>query len=373
MARSTAAARDERDRARARATGRRRSRTRRSSCGCSSQVFDDGIAYNAPGAFQLEGPLDLDVLARAFEALTERHEILRTTYAVIDGKPMQIVGPVVPVELNVVDLRARSADERDAEAQRILKEESRFRFDLVNGPVMRPTVIRLDRRRAHPDARTCTTSPPTATRARAIYHDLTVLYEAFADGPPRAARSASDPVRRLRRLAARWLDGGVADSQLEYWKQQAARARPRAWTSRPTFPRPPVRSYVGDNMSSMIDIATREGLRATARRNDATLFVALLAVFATLLGRYSGPGRRRHRHAVRGAQPHRARIDGRLLHQPAGAADRPLGRPDVRRADRARPRAPRSRRSRTPTCRTRRSCARPTRSATSARRRCSRR
>src|SRR5207302_9187004 len=107
-----------------------------------SQVFDDGIAYNAPGSFHLEGPLDLDRLARALEALTERHHILRTTYTVLDGRPMQVVGPVEPVVLNVVDLRSIPADEREAEAQRVLKEESRFRFDLVSGPVMRVTVIR---------------------------------------------------------------------------------------------------------------------------------------------------------------------------------------------------------------------------------------
>src|SRR5450755_1292708 len=108
-----------------------------------SQVFDDGVAYNAPGAFQLEGPLDLDLLARAFEALVDRHEILRTTYTVIDGRPMQVIGPTAPVRLNVVDLRDGDPDERQREAQRILKEESRFAFDLVNGPVMRPTVIRM--------------------------------------------------------------------------------------------------------------------------------------------------------------------------------------------------------------------------------------
>src|SRR5437660_1626325 len=106
-----------------------------------SQVFDDGLAYNAPGAFRLEGRIDLELLARAFQALTERHEILRTTYTVIDGSPMQVVGKAAPVELNVVDIRGWSAEEREAEAQRILKQESRFRFDLVNGPVMRATVI----------------------------------------------------------------------------------------------------------------------------------------------------------------------------------------------------------------------------------------
>ena len=43
-----------------------------------SQVFDDGIAYNAPGAFQLEGPLDLGALARAPEGITKHPDILHT-------------------------------------------------------------------------------------------------------------------------------------------------------------------------------------------------------------------------------------------------------------------------------------------------------
>src|SRR5436190_10927637 len=70
-----------------------------------SQVFDDGIAYNAPGAFELNGSLDLELLARALEALVGRHSILRTTYRLIGGTPMQSIGPVEPVQINLIDLR----------------------------------------------------------------------------------------------------------------------------------------------------------------------------------------------------------------------------------------------------------------------------
>jgi hypothetical protein len=251
-----------------------------------SQVFDDGIAYNAPGAFQLEGPLDLELLSRSFQALTERHEILRTTYEVIDGTPMQLIGPAVPVELNVIDLRGRTADEQEAESQRILKEESRFRFDLVNGPVMRPTVIRL----SDNDHILMVNMHHVATDGysrTAIYHDLTAFYEAFAEGRPSPLEPLAIQYVDYAVWQRQWLDGGVGASQLDYWKKKLHKAPSRL--DLPTdFPRPAARSYVGSNMSSMIDMATREGLRATARRNDSTLFVSLLAVFATLLSRYSG-------------------------------------------------------------------------------------
>ncbi len=251
-----------------------------------SQVFDGGVAYNSPGAFQLEGPLDLDLLAKALEALTERHEVLRTTYDVIDSSPMQIIGPVRPVDINLIDLRGLPVDERNAEANRILLAESRFEFDLVNGPVMRTTVMQLGEDEhilminMH---HVCTDGYSRG----AIYRDLTAFYDALIEG--RDADLEPLPIQYADYAVwqRRWLSGGIADAQLEYWKGRLKGAPSRL--DLPTdFPRPPVRAYVGDNMSMMLDLETREGLRAAARDVDSTLFVSLLATFGTLLSRYSG-------------------------------------------------------------------------------------
>ena len=251
-----------------------------------SQVFDGGVAYNSPGAFHLEGPLDLDVLGRALTALTERHEILRTTYDVIGGQPMQIVGPVRSVDINLVDLQRRSPDERAEETQRILKEESRFLFDLVNGPVMRTTVIQLAEREhilminMH---HVCTDGYSRGV----LYRDLTALYDAVGAGqaaelPPLAIQYADFAVWQRR-----WLNGGIAEAQLHYWREQL-RAAPSRLDLPTDFARPPVRAYVGDYMNMMVDLETREGLKAAARSADATLFVSLLATFGALLSRYAG-------------------------------------------------------------------------------------
>jgi len=251
-----------------------------------SQVFDDGIAYNAPGAFQLEGPLDLNALAAALQALTERHEILRTTYKLIDGRPMQLVGPVVPVDVNLVDLRSLSADERDAEAQRTLTQESRFRFDLVSGPVMRVTVIRM----SEMDHILMVNMHHVATDGysrTAIYRDLTAMYEALLRGMPSPLEPLPIQYADYAAWQRQWLDGATVSRQLDHWTGNL-RGAPSRLDLPTDLPRPPVRSYVGSNLSAMLDTATREGLRAAARGGDATLFVSLLALFATLLGRYSG-------------------------------------------------------------------------------------
>ncbi|MDQ6605513.1 MAG: amino acid adenylation domain-containing protein [Actinomycetota bacterium] len=251
-----------------------------------SQVFDDGIAYNAPGTFQLEGPLDLERLRLSLEALVARHEILRTTYDVVGGKPMQLIGPPHEVELNLIDLGELSADDQQAESQRILKQESRFRFDLVNGPVIRTTVIRL----SAGDHILMLNMHHVATDGysrSALYRDLTAFYDALGNGSEPELPTLSIQYADYAVWHRRWLDGGIADRQLEYWKRKLAGAPSRL--DLPTdYPRPPARSWVGDHMSLMLDVATREALRSLARRSDSTLFVALLAVFSTLLGRYSG-------------------------------------------------------------------------------------
>jgi amino acid adenylation domain-containing protein len=251
-----------------------------------SQVFDDGIAYNAPGAFHLEGALDLDVLQRCFDALVERHEILRTTYTVIDGRPMQVIGSTSAVKLNVVDLRDHPAAEREQEAQKVLKDESRFAFDLVNGPIMRPTVIRLSDTENILMLNLHHVATDGYSRT-ALFRDLSVFYDAFMDAGEPALPTLPIQYADYAVWQRAWLDSGVADAQLVYWQSKLAGAPSRL--DLPTdHPRPPVRSYLGDHMSMMLDMPAREGLRSAARGSDATLFVAMLALFSTLLGRYAG-------------------------------------------------------------------------------------
>jgi amino acid adenylation domain-containing protein len=250
-----------------------------------SQVFDDGIAYNAPSAFKLEGSLDLGLLARAFDALIARHEILRTTYSVLDGTPMQLVPEPSQLEISVVDLCRLPVDEQELEAGRVLEKESRFAFDLETGPVMRPVVIRLSDDEHILMVNMHHVATDGYSRAT-IMHELTVFYEALVNG---VAPALSPPGIQYADYAIwqrAWLTSGIASAQLEYWKRKLERAPSRL--DLPTdFPRPPVRSYAGSHMRMMLDVNTREGLRQTARSHDATLFVALLAVFSTLLSRYS--------------------------------------------------------------------------------------
>jgi amino acid adenylation domain-containing protein len=251
-----------------------------------SQLEGKGVAYNAPAAFRLHGPVDADVLQRALEGLVARHEILRTRYDLVDDGPMQIIEDVGLVQLEVVDLSDLAEGERDAELQRLLHAESEHAFDLRVDPVLRPFLIRL----GADDHVFFNVMHHIATDgwSRAVlHHDLSELYDAIVESRepelvPLAIQYADYAVWHRN-----WLDGGVLEQQLDFWKE-TLRSAPSRLELPTDKPRPAVRAYEGDHTSRMLPMDLRHRLEVLGREGEATLFIALLAAFATLLHRYSG-------------------------------------------------------------------------------------
>lgn len=251
-----------------------------------SQLEAQGVAYNAPAAFRLQGPIDRDALQQALDGLVARHEILRTTYDLVDDRPMQIIAPSASVELRFVDLSMLPETERDEELQLLLHAESEHAFDLRVDPVLRPFLIRLG-----PDDHVFFNVMhhiATDGWSRSVLHgELTELYEAAVERrEPRLAELAVQ-YADYATWHRDWLDGGVLGQQLDYWRETL-----RSVPSRLELPtdrtRPAARAYLGDHTSRMISMQVRERLEAIARESDATLFMILLAAYATLLHRYSG-------------------------------------------------------------------------------------
>lgn len=73
-----------------------------------------------------------------------RHEALRTTFAVVDGQPVQFITPSNGVTLPVVDLGHLSGLERTTRIERLVAEEAQRPFDLTHGPLLRASLLRLD-------------------------------------------------------------------------------------------------------------------------------------------------------------------------------------------------------------------------------------
>src|SRR5207302_2064799 len=100
--------------------------------------------YNMPIVVKMTGPLDVPQLQRTFTVIVQRHEVLRTVFAVHDEQIVQIIRPALDrVALPVVDLEGVSADRREALAERWSEAEAGRPFDLMAGPLCRLQLLRL--------------------------------------------------------------------------------------------------------------------------------------------------------------------------------------------------------------------------------------
>ncbi|HEX9735438.1 MAG TPA: condensation domain-containing protein, partial [Thermoanaerobaculia bacterium] len=99
--------------------------------------------YNVPLLLELRGPLSVPALAAALAEIGRRHEILRTTFTVDDGVPVQCLGTASSLALTLADLGALPPAARLRESERLRGREARRAFDLETGPVVRAHLQRL--------------------------------------------------------------------------------------------------------------------------------------------------------------------------------------------------------------------------------------
>lgn len=237
-------------------------------------------------AVRFDGRLNLCALEQALNEVARRHESLRTSFVTVDGQPMQAVARELILELPVIDLRALTREDADAEAKRFAEAEGERPFDLVAGPLLRTNLLRL-------------TAEETVL-VIAMHHivsdgwsmgvflrELATLYEAFAAGRPSPLPELPVQYADYSVWQREWMQGEVLASQLSYWSGQLAGA-PAALELAADRPRPAVQTFAGARQYVELPASLADRLRAFSRREGVTLFMTLLAAFEVLLWRYSG-------------------------------------------------------------------------------------
>jgi amino acid adenylation domain-containing protein len=243
-------------------------------------------AYGLIRTIHLPEPLDIAVLEQTLSEIVRRHEVLRTTFPSLRGRPHQKIGPAQAVTLPVEDLRHLPETGSLAEVQRLALEEVHRPFDLSAGPLWRAKLLHISETES-----LLLLSMHTMICDRwsvAVFrHELTTIYEAFSVGEPSPLPSL--PIQLAdwahgQRLQLRG-DGLVPD--LDYWKRQLAGDLPvlRVGTDRP---RPPRRGQPDAHCVLGLSPALTEELRTLSQNENASLFMTLLAVYQILLSRTSG-------------------------------------------------------------------------------------
>lgn len=105
------------------------------------QIEDYKLAYNMTDAYLFEGNVDESIFRKSLQTVVDRHESLRTTFVLKEGKPVQLISANASAHFFTADLRA----EKDAEARavEIIDDEAGVPFDLANGPLLKCLLLQI--------------------------------------------------------------------------------------------------------------------------------------------------------------------------------------------------------------------------------------
>ncbi|MFP3989072.1 amino acid adenylation domain-containing protein [Streptomyces sp. E11-3] len=238
-----------------------------------NRLEPESTEYLVPLVLRLRGALDADALGDAWQRLVDRHEILRTRYALDGEQPVQVIDDPAPHPLRHTDAVG------DEQARGLIEADLGRPFDLAHDWPVRARLIRLS---------------DEEHILAVVFHHIACdawstgifgqeISELYANGTP-------DPLPVQYADYAAWqrteLTGDVIDRHLAYWKEQLADLAPLELPA--DRPRPAVRDGAGDAVAFTVPGELAERLRTLAHQHDATLFMTFLAAWQGLLSRYTG-------------------------------------------------------------------------------------
>jgi nonribosomal peptide synthetase DhbF len=253
-----------------------------------SQSPDGMMRWTGADWRVIEGPLDYGAFCDCIDYLVARHEIMRTTFPVIDGRPMQVIHPARHVPIEYIDLVAqRGAHERERAA---IEQRARPAIDLRNGPLFRYNLVRTHENE-HWWLRVIHHLITDAWSSDLVMRELGLLYDARQRGeapplPEREPLQYADFAVWQQRI----LDPASAAyrASVEWWKSHLAGA-PQAFV----LPLKRAGMVAGvdpaeGRIELSIDPAISLRLDDIGRRNGATFFAVRLGAFVAFLGESTG-------------------------------------------------------------------------------------
>ena len=97
--------------------------------------FDQGNSpYHVPIFWQIKGNLNLNALEQAIAEIIDRHEVLRTTFSVINESPVQVINHPYQLSIAVINLEGETENIKLEKARQLATEELQTPFDLSTSP-----------------------------------------------------------------------------------------------------------------------------------------------------------------------------------------------------------------------------------------------
>jgi amino acid adenylation domain-containing protein len=248
------------------------------------QLSPGSSVYNIPMVLRLAGQLDTSMLRASLNEIVQRHEILRTTFHIVDGQPAQVVAATADLPFITIDLRVLPLAERAHAHQQLIWTQARQPFDLARSPLLRATLLHLDQTE-HILLLTMHHIIFDAWSIEVLTRELRRSYAALVAGLPPSLPELPIQYADFALWQREWLQGPVLETQLTYWRNQLADL---PTLNLPTdYPRPPFQRFQGARCVRPLSSVLAGQLSALSQAHGCTLFMSTLAAFAVLLARYA--------------------------------------------------------------------------------------
>jgi amino acid adenylation domain-containing protein len=246
-----------------------------------------GAAYHMAVALRLDGALDHAALQATLDRIVARHESLRTAFPGSAGAPVQHIAPAgCGFALRNEDLRALDQEQQQQAVAALGAASASAPFDLASGPLIRGSLLRLADQ-AHILLLTQHHIITDGWSIGILVREVSTLYAAFSQGLPDPLPALPIQYADYAAWQRQWLQGQALQDQIDFWRTTLAGA-PALIELPLDRPRPPVQSYAGASVAVHIAPELAASLRRLAQQHGCTVFMTLLAGWASLLARLSG-------------------------------------------------------------------------------------
>jgi non-ribosomal peptide synthetase component F len=251
------------------------------------QLEPGKATYNCPSAMRLTGNLNLPALHQSLNEIVRRHEVLRTSFADVNGRPVPAVTKRSELRLKVIDLQMIEADSREAQVLRLARAEAERPFDLTQPPpLLRVTLVRL-REQDQVVLFTMHHIICDGWSVAVLMKEVMRLYEVYSCGIPSPLRELEIQYSDYAVWQRQWLQGEALEEKLAAWELQ--------FGDDPPLLELPVDDWRNAGMPAraaqqklLLSRELTQALRALGQGESATLFMTMLAAFECLLHRYTG-------------------------------------------------------------------------------------
>lgn len=233
-----------------------------------SEIEKDEISYNMPALFELKPNTDLDKISNILAEIINRHEIFRTSFHIVDKKPVQKINECIDAFVTCKDRKAETS---------VLDYLKNFvkPFDLASAPLIRAEILKSDQKNyllfdMHHIISDGTTIKLLLSEFLRLYDNETLAY----------------PLLQYKDYSV-WMAKRDLEQQKSFWMAQFKDEIPVLELPL-DYVRGKTQSFAGAKLGAKIEKELKERILSLCKRTKTTEYMVFLAAYMVILSKYSG-------------------------------------------------------------------------------------